>query len=45
MIKDLFLFKKIKDILTIENTYVLKIISYTLNFEKGLIKALNNNYP
>ena len=41
----LYLFQRIKDILTIENTTDLKINSYTVDFEKGLINALNIIFP
>ena len=34
-----YLFKKILDILTLENTSNKKILSYTIDFEKGLINA------
>ena len=37
----LYLFQRIKDILTFENTIELEIESYTVNFEKGLINTLN----
>ena len=37
----LYLFQRIKDILTIENTIKLEIESYTVDFEKGMINALN----
>ena len=36
------LFKKINNILTIEETKELKLISYTTDFEKGLINSLSN---
>ena len=35
-----YLFKKILDILTLENTSNIKLLSYTINFEKGLINLL-----
>ena len=41
----LYLFQRIKDILTIEKTTDLKINSYTVDFEKGLINALNIIFP
>ena len=41
----LHLFKRINDILTIENSTELKLSSYTVDFEKGLINALNIIYP
>ena len=41
----LYLFQRIKDILTIKNTIKLEIESYNVDLEKGLINALNIIFP
>ena len=41
----IYLFEKIKHILTLENTSKLELLSYTIDFEKALINATEKIFP